>query len=102
MILHITGCADGFYVNQSTDSVFNPNISSIYHGVFPTLCALFTVVSPSFRSIFNQRSTIHQNNKVDLEELFSSLSVLPDNEEKAKKWFDTEDKKVCPPDAPHA
>lgn len=49
--LHITACTRGFYVNQSTDEVFNPkaaNSKAVYH----SLVDLLSNVSPLFRRNF--------------------------------------------------
>ncbi|KAK8805356.1 hypothetical protein WA158_002012 [Blastocystis sp. Blastoise] len=99
LVFHITGCNEGFYVNQSTDSTFNAGFSSIYPNMYPTLAALFSAVSRSFRSTFYQLCAKNTwSNNVDLEELINSLHVMPVNEEKSKGWFMNEDIKNDPLD----
>uniref|UniRef100_A0A915DZE8 Clu domain-containing protein n=1 Tax=Ditylenchus dipsaci TaxID=166011 RepID=A0A915DZE8_9BILA len=52
---HITCCARGFYVNSTTEDVFNPDPSSTYNrGIFHSLFDLLSELSPQFRRVFPQ------------------------------------------------
>lgn len=49
---HITGHAEGFFLNQSTSTHFNPNISAKHSKMFISLLDLLYVVSPKFKELF--------------------------------------------------
>ncbi|XP_063707922.1 clustered mitochondria protein homolog, partial [Culicoides brevitarsis] len=50
---HISACPRGFYINQSSDEVFNPKPDSPSH-LCHSLIDLLSQVSPTFRRVFSQ------------------------------------------------
>nr|CDJ96573.1 CRE-CLU-1 protein [Haemonchus contortus] len=50
--LHITCCTKGFFVNSSTDEVFNAQASSQNKAVYHSLVDLLNVLSPGFKKIY--------------------------------------------------
>lgn len=53
---HITAHSEGFFLNQSTNTHFNPNPSTKHSKVFISLLDLLYTISPKFKELF--RSTI--------------------------------------------
>jgi len=49
---HITGHAEGFFLNQSSSSHFNPNISSKNSKIYISLLDLLYSISPKFKEMF--------------------------------------------------
>lgn len=49
---HITGHAEGFFLNQSNNSHFNPNISTKCSKIYISLLDLLYAVSPKFKEMF--------------------------------------------------
>ncbi|VDK54443.1 unnamed protein product [Cylicostephanus goldi] len=50
--LHITCCTKGFFVNSSSDDVFNPAPSNQNKGISHSLVDLLNVVSPGFKKAY--------------------------------------------------
>ncbi|VDL68620.1 unnamed protein product, partial [Nippostrongylus brasiliensis] len=50
--LHITCCTKGFFVNSSTDEVFNAQPSSQNKAVYHSLVDLLNVLSPGFKKMY--------------------------------------------------
>ncbi|KAK6026370.1 hypothetical protein OSTOST_07684, partial [Ostertagia ostertagi] len=50
--LHITCCTKGFFVNSSTDDVFNAQPSSQNKNVYHSLVDLLNVLSPGFKKVY--------------------------------------------------
>ncbi|CAD6188429.1 unnamed protein product [Caenorhabditis auriculariae] len=51
-LVHVTCCTKGFYVNASTDDVFNPLPSGQYRTVYHSLVELLNAVSPTFKKVY--------------------------------------------------
>ena len=49
---HITGHAEGFFLNQSTNAHFNPAISTKNSKIYISLMDLLYAVSPKFKELF--------------------------------------------------
>ena len=87
-VFHITGCSSGFFVNQSTDSSFDPATSATFPTIYPTLCRLFAAVSPLFAEWYAKRvEEGDQIEKISLEDLLSTLHSLPSSNINAQMWF---------------
>ena len=54
-VVHVTGGASGFFVDQSTDSAFNAAADAERGAVYPTLSHLLLAVSPAFAAWYAQR-----------------------------------------------
>ena len=69
-VLYITCSTSGFFVNESTDSTFDPANSIKYPVVYPTLMHLFIGVSPAFAEWYAKRvEEGDQTEKMRLEDL---------------------------------
>lgn len=80
-VVHVTGGASGFFVNQSTDSAFNAAADAERGAVYPTLSHLLLAVSPAFAAWYAQRQAEgDQVEKIKLEELLASLRPLPEQQ----------------------
>lgn len=87
-VVHVTGGASGFFVNQSTDSAFNAAADAERGAVYPTLSHLLLAVSPAFAAWYAQRQAEgDQVEKIKLEELLASLRPLPSSNVSAQNWF---------------
>lgn len=90
MVYHITGCSSGFFVNQSTDSSFDPNPSTEFPNTYSTLCRLLTAVSPIFLAWYTKRvEEGDQIEKITLEDLLSTLHSLPSSNINSQMWFES-------------
>lgn len=93
-MFHITGCSSGFYVNQSTDSAFNPAVSTTFTTIYPTLCRLFVAISPLFAAWYAKRvEEGDQIEKITLEDLLSTLHSLPSSNINAQMWFQSKEER---------
>lgn len=89
-VYHITSCSSGFFVNQSTDSSFDPAVSTTFPSTYPTLCRLFAALSPLFAEWFAKRvEEGDQIEKITLEDLLSTLHSLPSSNINSQLWFET-------------
>lgn len=64
---HITSCARGFYVNESTEEVFNPKAASpkfIYHSLVDLLCQLSATFRKNFPLLQKKRCQRHPFERV--------------------------------------
>ena len=87
-VVHVTGGASGFFVNQSTDSAFNAAADAERGAVYPTLSHLLLAVSPAFAAWYAQRQAEgDQVEKIKLEELLASLRPLPSSNVSAQKQW---------------
>jgi protein TIF31 len=59
---HLTGHAEGFFLNQSSNSHFNPNISTKHSKIFISLLDLLYCISPKFKEIFKNCLNKIKNN----------------------------------------
>jgi hypothetical protein len=57
---HITANSEGFFVNQSSSSHFNPNISFKFQTVSSSLLDLLIKISPKFKEIYQQNFNFSQ------------------------------------------
>lgn len=87
-VLYITCSTSGFFVNESTDSTFDPANSIKYPVVYPTLMHLFIGVSPAFAEWYAKRvEEGDQTEKMRLEDLLCTLRPLPSSNVAASCWF---------------
>ena len=87
-MLHITCCTNGFYVSQSSDSVFNAAASEQHSTVYSTLCHLLVAVSPAFAAWYKQHvEEGDRTEKFSLEEILDSLPTLASNTIPPQHWF---------------
>lgn len=84
-VFHITGNANGFFANKSTDSEFNPQESDDYPNVYPTLPAILCSLSSGFKQWFLRS---RQNARVNsINAIIRSLQLLPSMTATSKGWF---------------
>lgn len=87
-MLHITCSTNGFYVSQSSDSVFNAAASEEHSTVYSTLCHLLVAVSPAFAAWYKQHvEEGDRTEKFSLEEILDSLPTLASNTIPSQHWF---------------
>lgn len=90
-MLHITSCTSGFFVNESTDSEFNPAASAKYPATYPTLTHLFMAVSPIFTAWYTKRvQEGDQAEKNCVEDMLCSLRTMPSSNVEVSQWFGNE------------
>ena len=87
-MFHITCSTNGFYVSQSSDSVFNAAASEEHSTVYSTLCHLLVAVSPAFAAWYKQHvEEGDRTEKFSLEEILDSLPTLASNTIPSQHWF---------------
>ena len=87
-MFHITCCTNGFYVSQSSDSVFDASASEGHSTVYSTLCHLLVAVSPAFEAWYKQHvEEGDRTEKFSLEEILDSLPTLASNTIPSQHWF---------------
>lgn len=89
---HITGCTKGFFVNQSTDDIFNPrpdNTQRMHHSLVDLLNTLSPIFKKSFSSIQKKRTMRHPFERIGTP--FQVNSWLSPSFEHTVDWFRAED-----------
>ena len=87
-VFHITGNANGFFANKSTDSIFNPEVSDDYPNQYPTLPAILCALSSGFKQWFLRS---RQNTRYGgINTIIRSLQLLPAMTATSKGWFTEE------------
>ena len=89
---HITASVRGFYVNQSTDDVFNPKPDSshkTYHSLVELLTNLSATFKKNFSSIQKKRTQKHPFERIGTP--FQVYSWLSPDFEHTVDWFRAED-----------
>ena len=90
-MLHLTSCTSGFFVNESTDSEFNPAASAKYPATYTTLTHLFIAVSPIFSAWYTKR--VQEGNQTEtscVEDMLCSLRTMPSSNVDVSQWFGNE------------
>ena len=84
-VFHITGNANGFFANKSTDSEFNPDENADYPNIYPTLPAILCSLSSGFKQWYNRSRQNIRNGYIN--EIIRSLQLLPSMIASSKGWF---------------
>jgi hypothetical protein len=89
MDLHITACANGFYLNQSKISCYNPFIQN-GKSTYISLLDLLTASSERFSASLNR--VVEANPQSLLEKLWrKSSTIISNNVFEQNKWLDNAD-----------
>ena len=87
----MTGSTSGFFVNESSDSEFNPSTSAKFPATYATLTHLFIAVSPAFEAWYTKRvQEGDQSEKSCVEDMLCSLRTMPSNNVEVAQWFGNE------------